>query len=218
MLSLPPIYLLPGMSRDYPIYARMAPLLEESIQVQYLVPKQNESLATYACRMSAGLDPNGYVVGVSFGGIVAQEISRTIRPRGCVIISSVRSPQQFPPWLRLARRLGGRNAAHLQRIIAAIASCVPTLLRAPLTQRAARVAAGAGDWQRWATAAMLDWSGAEDLQDIPLLHIHGDADRTFPIRYVAADVVIETGSHALPVSHPSELAMLIKNFSSQPKT
>jgi len=59
---------------------------------------------------------------------------------------------------------------------------------------------------------VMDWQGPRDGHNIRTLHIHGDADTTFPVRYVTPDVVVATGSHALPISHPQEVAAAIKTF------
>lgn len=211
MRDSPPIYLLPGMTADYPVYDRLLPLVADASIVPFIDPLPNDSLVSYAARMSPQFHPDCYLGGVSFGGIVALEISRLVRPRGCILISSVQSPRQLPPWLRIGRALGGRNSLRLLRLFGGTAALVPQRICTGSTIRVAKLSGSSGAWHRWATSAVLDWQPEGDFA-FPILHIHGDADRTFPLRYVRPDIVVHGGRHALPISHPVETANAMKAF------
>lgn len=207
----PPLYLLPGMTADCPVYSRLLPLVAGAKIVSFIDPLPNESLVCYAARMAPRFHPDSYIGGVSFGGILALEISRLVRPKGCILISSVQSPRQLPPWFRIGRAFGGRNCSRLLRVIGDAASLVPGRIRTSSTIRVAKLSGFNGAWQRWATSAVLDWQPDDDF-GAPMLHIHGDADLTFPLRYVRPDVVVHRGRHALPISHPTETANAINAF------
>lgn len=149
-------------------------------------------------------------MGVSFGGIIALEIARIVRPKGCVLISSIRHPNQLPPWIRICRKVGARNSSSLLRMIGATAALLPNRVSSKSTIRACKLSGPGGQWHRWATSAVLGWK--PEPIDFPLLQIHGDADTTFPIRYIRPDVSIRHGRHTLPVSHPNETANAINAF------
>ncbi len=210
--ATPPLYLLPGMDRGYPVYARLAPLLPGAVVLDYVAPEQGETLVEYARRMAAGLERDCYVGGTSLGGIVALEMARVLRPRGCIVIASVTHPRQLPPWFSIWRPLGGRVTTRLMSLTAASAAVVPHPLRTRSTIRVSSWNGTNAKWHRWATASVLDWQPDPSPLPCPLLHIHGDADATFPIRYVDADVVILGGRHNLPASHPLETAQAIAAF------
>lgn len=208
----PPIYLLPGMTAEFPVFSRLLPLLPNATIVDFMAPKADESLTNYAARMADLFPVNCYIVGVSFDGIVAREISRTLRPAGCILISSVCRPDELPPSLRAWRIIGGRNCSRLLKLVGDSAALVPKSIRTNSTMRATQLSGDTGAWHRWATSAVLDWQPGPQLISSPLLKIHGDADTTFPIRYTHPDVVIPDGRHALPVSHPVETATAIVAF------
>ncbi len=210
----PPIYLLPGMTREYPVFARLIPLLRNATVIQLIDPEHHESLRSYAARMSKHLSPDGYLVGVSFGGIVAAEVSRIIRPQGCVLVSSVCGPHQLPPWLRVCRMIGRRHGAAILNMVGHAAGVVPRRVGSRSIIRLGKLSGTKGAWHRWATSAVLDWQPDPRPFDFPVLQIHGDADRTFPIRYIGADVVVSGGGHALPMSHPNDTAYAIVAFTS----
>lgn len=211
MRDSPPIYLLPGMTADYPVYARLLPLVAGASVAPYIDPLPNESFASYAARMAPRFTADCYLGGISFGGIVALEIARLVRPRGCILISSIRSPRQLPPWFRIGRALGGRNSSRLLGLFGDAAALVPARIRTGSTIRVAKLSGSSGAWHRWATSAVLDWQPEGDFA-FPILHIHGDADQTFPLRYVRPDIVVHGGRHALTVSHPIETANAINAF------
>ena len=196
------------MNWHYPVYSRLLPLIENATIVEFIEPRSSESLNSYAERMSCHFDPEGYIGGVSFGEILALEISRIINPRGCLLISTIVGPHQLPSSIRRWKTLGRRNYANAHQFLARTASLVPQQFRTSATYRLGRLAGENGRWHRWATGAVLDWASQEPLS-VPTLQIHGDADTTFPIESVTPDIIVPSGRHALPVSHPEEVANAI---------
>ncbi len=155
--SPPPIYLLPGMTKEFPVYARLLPLLPDAIVVDFPLPRPQESLVAYAERMAHSVPAFSFVAGVSFGGIVALEIARIICPLGCILISSIRDPQELPPWYRVCRVIGGQRCSVAMKIMGRLATWVPRSVCTTSTLRATKLAGPSGIWHRWATAAVLDW-------------------------------------------------------------
>lgn len=208
----PRTYLIPGLDANYPVFSRILPLLPNATLVAPSPPRAAESLVSYATRIASVFEPDCYIVGVSFGGVLAQEVSHIVRARGCVVVSSIRRPEQLPPWFRIFRRIGGTNCSRALRVVGALACSVPQRMRQRSTIRAAAFAGSRGRWQRWAAGAILNWQPTEMEAVVPVTQIHGDRDTTLPLRYVDPDVVIRHGRHALPVSHPIETAAAITEF------
>lgn len=200
------------MTADFPVYSSILGLLPNAVVAEFIPPENNETLVSYASRMANRIPANSFVAGVSFGGIVALEISRIVRPRGCILISSIRQPEELPPWFRGWRVLGGRRTNALLRTIGAAASMVPRFACTSSTIRVSKLAGAGGQWHRWATASVVDWQPYPEFKACPLLQIHGSADSTFPIRYVNPDVTVAGGRHALPTSNPIETAEAILEF------
>ncbi|WP_425397776.1 alpha/beta fold hydrolase [Aeoliella sp.] len=215
MTLSPTIYLLPGVAKDYPVFARIAPLLPEATIVRYPMPRPGCTLTEYARRIAVQLEPNSFLVGVSFGGVLAQELAGMMPAKGCVVVASVRGPHQLPRWSRVLRSLGTRNCNTLFSTAGRLATSVPRSIRTGGTVQARQFAGEQGAWHRWAASSVINWQPTTDVCDVPTLQIHGTADTTFPIRYIDADVVVDRGRHALPVSHPEETAEAIREFIEQ---
>jgi len=211
MTDSPPIQLLPGMSFDFPVFHRLLPLLPNAEVVDFIPPIPHESLQSYAERMSVRCSDGAFLGGISFGGIVASEIARHINPLGFIQIASIAYPRELPPWFRLGRLIGGAAASRTMSLASRIAATIPARVQSSSTMRISRLGGESGVWHRWAVGAVLDWN-PEEVLDCPCLRIHGTHDTTFPARYVQADVVIEGGTHNLPISNPLDTANAILGF------
>lgn len=199
------------MARDDRIFARLLSLLPGATIVPWIEPRARESLGKYAARLAATISAVEPVVvcGVSFGGIVARELALQLNAKACVLVSSVRSPAQFPPLFRVCRPLARLNVDATLNSLGTLAAAVPRRLRTPATARLAKLAGEAGAWRRWATTAVLRWQAAPELDTIPVVQIHGDLDATFPIRYIISDVVIPGGGHLLALTHAAEIVKVL---------
>lgn len=209
------ILLLTGMTPDRRIFDRVLPLLSNAEVVEWIPPGAHEPIAAYANRLSCNFDPHlsTVVCGVSFGGIIARELACRLNARSCVLVSSVGSPQEMPPWYRLCRNLSPATTAWFLRAIGCIATYWPGMLKTPSICRAAKLAGRSGQWYRWATAAVLTWKPSVGIDRVPLIKIHGDRDTTFPIRYINSDLVIDGGGHLLPLTHYQEIAAALRRIS-----
>src|SRR4051812_6760214 len=91
------------MGADERMFAKLRPLLPEIVVPEWIPPLPRETLRQYARRMAAHVDPGGPCVvgGASFGGFLALEMLPHLRDvRACVLIGAVRSPAEYPPWIR----------------------------------------------------------------------------------------------------------------------
>ena len=67
-------------------------------------PFDNESISDYALRISKKIKHDNVVLlGVSFGGVLVQEISKHIKVRKLIIVSSVKSMHELPKKMLLAK-------------------------------------------------------------------------------------------------------------------
>ena len=210
------ILLLTGMTPDHRIFDRLLPLLPTARIVDWIRPVAYESIASYAARLSHTIDNDvpTVVCGVSFGGIVARELASCLNSKSCVLISSVRSPRELPPWFRIFRMISSRLAVVAMKATGAVATCWPSKLKTQATWRMMKLGDNAGEWHRWATAAVLSWKPSKAAERIPLYQIHGDRDSTFPIRYTKAETVIHGGGHELLLTHFEEIADKLRQIAS----
>ena len=204
-----PLILFSGMGADERVFAAQRAEFPNLLVPAWIDPRPRESLAEYARRLAARIDPKCPCVigGASFGGMAAIEVARHLNARACVLIGSVRSPEQFPMALRAAR--GGAGAAafapfELACWLAWVHVPMFGWCSSPATRAFLRQAADAdARFLRWAAWAVFTWRPVP--LDLPVFHIHGGRDRILPCRHVRPDQIIADAGHVLSVSHPREL-------------
>jgi len=100
------VYMMPGMAANPKIFDFIS--LPQNFIIHYLeweIPDIDESLKDYSSRFLNKIKGENIVlIGVSFGGIIIQEISKLINPIKTIIISSVKSKNELPLIMQLSRK------------------------------------------------------------------------------------------------------------------
>ena len=205
-----PIYFISGIGADERAFRLISLPGYEIRNVSWLEPLQNESLQTYSMRLSSQIKTeNPIIIGLSFGGIIAQEIAHQIKAKKVIIISSLKGRKELPLLYKIAGIL------RLNRII-------PSFLfkRSTFITNIFFGARGKNDkmllknilsstdtkFLQWAIENALHWN-PENTPDI--IHIHGSKDKIIPIRYVKADYGINGGGHLMVLNKARELSALL---------
>jgi hypothetical protein len=61
---------------------------------------------------------------------------------------------------------------------------------------------------KWAVNEILNWKN--DQAPAPLYHLHGSADRIFPLKKVKADVVVPNGGHLMIMNRANEVSKYVQ--------
>jgi pimeloyl-ACP methyl ester carboxylesterase len=198
-----PLILLSGMAADARLFAPQREAFPGLVVPDWIEPRPTEPLPAYAARLARLVDPRRpcLVGGASFGGLVALEMAPHLQARACVLIASVRSPAELPWWVRLFRPAAALGPTGLGwcagGVVRTSAPSLPAGAAGPLRRLSEPRAA----FLRWASWAALSWRPSQGARQARVLQIHGDADRTLPIRYTRADRVVAGGGHLLPLTH-----------------
>ena len=113
-----PIYLMPGMAASPRIFEFInLPEEFEVVKLSWMPPLQNESLSDFAQRMCERIThKNPILLGVSFGGILVQEMAKLIDCRQPIIVSSVKTKMELPRSMKLAKKTGAHKLLPTQWI------------------------------------------------------------------------------------------------------
>ena len=98
------IYCFSGLGVDHRIFKSLT-LKQDFKVIEWITPLNGEPLQNYVKRLSIQIDNKDGVIfiGVSFGGIVAPEMSKIIRPHKVILISSLSEPEELPKLYRLGK-------------------------------------------------------------------------------------------------------------------
>jgi pimeloyl-ACP methyl ester carboxylesterase len=206
----PRLVLFTGIGIGPELYAPQRALPARVITPGWVDPVDHESLAEYARRMARVIEPDRpgdrlYLGGVSFGGMIALEAARVLRPSGVFLIGSCFSHRQLSPPVRMVGRL---VPALPPTVIASSLRLAPLMFRlVGRPNRAQRqilldVVRHPNIRQiRWGGRAILNWEFA-DVPDFPVHSIHGDRDHIVPLSSVRPDVVVRGAGHIVNLTHP----------------
>ncbi len=194
------IYLMPGMAASPLIFERIS-LPKDQFEVhllEWILPNNyNESIESYAKRMSVFIKHDHCVLlGVSFGGVLVQEIKKYITVSKLIIVSSIKSVSELPKHMLLAKitkayKLLPTQLASRLDLLEKYAYGDLASKRVELYKKYLSVNDTA--YLDWAVKEMLNWQ--QVLPDDSLIHIHGDKDGVFPIKNISKCIVIKNGTH-----------------------
>lgn len=198
------VYFMPGLAASSLIFERIA-LPESLFEVHLLdweLPIGDESLADYAQRMAQKItQPNPVLIGVSFGGILVQEMAAFLNPLKVIIISSVKTNVEFPRRMKIAKTTKAYKL-------------IPTSIFSNM-EKLSDFSFGKSIAQRlklyerylsvrdvlyldWAIERVVLWDRIQ--VDKSVIHIHGDTDEVFPIQYIKDCIVVKGGTHVMILS------------------
>jgi pimeloyl-ACP methyl ester carboxylesterase len=214
MNSLQPVYCIAGLGADFRIFEKLRIPNATLYPVAWEEPLRNESLPAYAKRLSTQiLHEDAILLGVSFGGMLAIEISRIKRVKQTIIVSSCKQRSEIPRFFRLAGRLGLHHAVPY-RLLAKSSKLNHFLFdnsnntKAELQLKQMMLAESNPVWLRRSVHMIVNWQNNEAPPH--LFHIHGRKDLLFLADYVNADAWLEDGTHFMVWNKAEEISRIIE--------
>ncbi len=152
------------------------------------------------------------LLGVSFGGIMAQELAKVISCKKLIIVSSVKSKREYNSLLKLAWfiRIDKIIPGNLLKWFGKIMSPYFFGLRVKEEKEMLRSIMDDTDihFLRWAIEKIMNWKGNYQQE---IYHIHGSADRIFSVRRIGDYEPIREGGHLMIYNRADEINRLIES-------
>ena len=197
------LYLMPGMAASPRIF-EFINLSEffEVVCLSWIIPEDEESIADYAKRMCLRIqhkDP--ILLGVSFGGILVQEMAKHISCDKVVVVSSVKSFKELPLSMILSKKTNAHKLLPTQWVknLESLAFFVfgssigrkVGLYQKYLSERDPK-------YLKWAIHTLVNWE--QEVFDPEVIHIHGEKDTMFPFNNIIKTPYLNflpDGTHAM---------------------
>lgn len=197
-----PVYFMPGLAASPAIFDNIH-LPQDRYTCHYLtwlLPERGEPIAHYAARLAENVtDSNPVLIGVSFGGLIVQELAKIINARKVIIISSVRCNAEFPRRMRLAKAIHAyavfptRMMQKIDWLTKIFTGNNAVTRRLNLYDKFMSVRDK--KYLDWAFKTIINWDRCEP--DMDVVHIHGDADEVFPAKYLKSFIPVAGGTHVM---------------------
>ncbi|HMC02094.1 MAG TPA: hypothetical protein VKN14_13740 [Flavobacteriaceae bacterium] len=198
------VYFMPGMAASPSIFEYIK-LPEDQFKMHYLewiIPFKGEPIGNYAKRMSQKIvHENVVLIGVSFGGILVQEMSKHIKLSKLIIVSSVKTKQELPKRMKLSRKTKAYKLiptclmSNFEDLVKyAFGDSVKKrlhLYKKYLSVRDKR-------YLDWAIEQVVCWNQEKPISKI--IHIHGEKDNVFPMYHIKDCIIVKGGTHIMIIN------------------
>lgn len=207
------IYAISGLGANELVFEKLKlPIDYTLIFIPWLVPYENELIENYAGRMAQRIDSSEdfILLGLSFGGIIAQEVAKIKSPTKLLLFDTVKSEDEKPIWIRINRYLRLYiifpyfllNKSPLVKWFSNLMQWInperPNLSEL-YTMRDEQ-------YTRWAFEQIVWWDRTEKL-DCDIYHFHGNLDFIFPYWNIKNAIKIKGGGH-LTIYEKGELVSM----------
>ncbi|WP_335966544.1 alpha/beta hydrolase [Galbibacter sp. PAP.153] len=198
------VYCMPGMAANPSIFENIK-LPGDKFKLHYLeweIPKKNETIEAYAERMTQYIThENPVLMGVSFGGILVQEMGKIIPVKKIIVISSVKCNRELPKRMIFAKytkahRLLPTGLVNNMELLAKYAFGDTVVKRLNLYEKYLSVRDK--HYLNWSIDNIVNWKQAAPIPNT--IHIQGDKDAVFPCSYIKNCIKIKNGTHIMIIN------------------
>ncbi len=182
------------------------------VYLPWLQPEKGETLEHYAERMADKIntDEEFILMGLSFGGILTQEINRFLDPKLNILISTVKSRKELPKIMRFS------SHSNLHKLIPPkfISSdngisyaLFRNIYNAKMPDINEFFEFRDPYYLKWSMDRIVNWQNNVEMKNF--IHIHGNKDIVFPISKIQDVEIVEGGTHVMVMQKARKVSELI---------
>lgn len=195
------VYFMPGMAANPSIFKHIQ-LPEEQFEQHFLewfVPDKSMSISDYALKMNQNIKhENPILIGVSFGGMLVQEMAQHIATRKVIVVSSVTHESELPKRMIFAKytkihKLLPTGLVNNVELLAKYAFGETVSKRLELYEEYLSIKDKY--YLDWSIDQIVNWK--QSYCPECLVHIHGEKDNVFPIGNIKNCIPVKNGTHTM---------------------
>ena len=212
-VTSPVFYLIPGLGADERVFQGLQLVGEVHVLRWLPVQPLNEALAPYAARLSAGVPANQacWLVGVSFGGVLALEVAK-LRPLArVVLISSLATADELPWPARVARATGLHRVlpTRVLQLMPRVAQWFFSVSNGAEYKLLRQIIRDTDPgFAHWAVGQLVHWQSEARP---PTARIHGTHDRLLPAGATKSQHLL-AGGHFIIVSQAVKISRILNQL------
>jgi pimeloyl-ACP methyl ester carboxylesterase len=205
-------YLLSGLGADERLFKYVDLTGFDVTNIHWPTPDRSDTMETYAQKLAPQITAEDPVlIGVSFGGMMAVELSKVVKAKKVILISSAACAGEVPALykfagkLRVHRLLTGAILKRSHRIMNWVMGAGDPIRRELLANMLRDTDAR---FLYWAIDKVVTWKN--EIVPANVFRIHGTNDRVLPLR--TAQYVIDKGGHIIVANRAKEVSAAIKEI------
>lgn len=210
------LYLFSGLGADKRAFRFLKyPKGLNIIHIDWIEPLKNESIQSYAKRISSIIDTTKpySIIGLSFGGMMAIEVAQFLNPQKLILISSVENKKEMPFYFKLTgflklNKLMPRNLKIKSNFL------INWFFGVKNTQEKKMLSdiieASNPRFTYWAINEILNWK--KEITTLKVIRIHGDMDKIFPIKNFKPQYLIANGGHLMVANKADEISGVLETI------
>lgn len=192
----------------------------EMVYLPWIQPEKGETLLHYAERLAENIntDEEFMLMGLSFGGIITQEMNRFLEPKLNILISTVKSRKELPGFMRFSSHSNVHKLIP-PKFISSENGISYALFRKVYNGKLPDLAEifefRDPYYLKWSMDRIVNWKNNVEMKNF--IHIHGNKDLVFPISKIKDAQVVEGGTHVMVMQKARKVSRLINQALSELK-
>ncbi len=203
------VYAISGLGADKRVFDFLE-LNFHLIHIDWIQNKPKESIENYALRLSKKIDSSEefMLIGLSFGGLIATEISKILKTKKLILISSVSVKSEIPLLYRLLGKTRIMNIIpvfFLEKSNMLLTYMFGTNKKQLLTDI---IEDSSAQFSKWCIIELMNWKNTVAPKNI--FKINGEKDKLLPSKN--SHVIIKNGGHLMIVDKADELSKILNQL------
>jgi len=209
-------FVISGLGVDESVFTSIDFGIFTPVFIHWIPVHKGETISEYSERLINQItEVSPILIGLSFGGIVAQELGSQINAKQIILLASVKSRKDIPFFARLS------NYIPFHHIIPWFLIAKPTFIthwffgvKALKDKQHLRTIFEATDpaFFRWAVSQLMKWKTPEFTSETSITLITGSKDHLLPASKSKPDFQIPNAGHFFTATHSHEVSAALNQL------
>lgn len=184
----------------------------EQEYIPWLDPEKNETLTHYTERMIDKINPTEdfLLMGLSFGGIIVQEMNRFIHPKHTILLSSIKGREELPELFKFSSFINAHKIIPMQFFTSKHIFSYMMMRKLYYSKKEDAIddifEFKDVNYLKWSIHKIVNWKRSSAYKIDNLTHIHGNKDIVFPLSNIKDCKVIDGGTHIMVMQKPKAVS------------
>lgn len=212
------VFVIPGLGADSRAYDKIDLIGHDVIKVDWIDPDKMDTLKSYAQKLilQYNIAPLSVVIGNSLGGMLAMEIAKILPLTKTILISSIKTIDEGPPyfaWFRtlpvyklIPGKLVTSMGFMIRFVFGKMNEADEWLFNDMLKKTSPK-------FMKWAMGATVNWDNKIIPQNV--YTVTGNKDHVFDFRRINDAIIVKGGTHIMIFDRADEINKILEDILAQ---